>query len=79
MDEADMLGDRIAIISSGRLVCCGSSMFLKKIFGSGYYLTLVLSDEKRKEVAVTESIAFVSQSSRVKTKFTIIENFFIIW
>lgn len=41
MDEADILGDRIAIISSGRLRCCGSSLFLKKSFGSGYYLTLV--------------------------------------
>ncbi|KAM4611576.1 phospholipid-transporting ATPase ABCA1 [Polymixia lowei] len=41
MDEADILGDRIAIISHGRLRCCGSSLFLKKCFGSGYYLTLV--------------------------------------
>uniref|UniRef100_A0A7N6B056 P-type phospholipid transporter n=1 Tax=Anabas testudineus TaxID=64144 RepID=A0A7N6B056_ANATE len=40
MDEADILGDRIAIISSGKLRCCGSSLFLKKCFGSGYYLTL---------------------------------------
>lgn len=41
MDEADILGDRIAIISHGKLRCCGSSLFLKKSFGSGYYLTLV--------------------------------------
>uniref|UniRef100_A0A8C5NBN0 P-type phospholipid transporter n=1 Tax=Gouania willdenowi TaxID=441366 RepID=A0A8C5NBN0_GOUWI len=41
MDEADILGDRIAIISHGRMRCCGSSLFLKKCFGSGYYLTLV--------------------------------------
>ncbi|KAM4710016.1 phospholipid-transporting ATPase ABCA1-like [Discoglossus pictus] len=41
MDEADILGDRIAIISHGKLCCCGSSMFLKKYFGSGYFLTLV--------------------------------------
>ncbi|XP_053559159.1 phospholipid-transporting ATPase ABCA1-like [Bombina bombina] len=41
MDEADILGDRIAIISHGKLCCCGSSMFLKKCFGSGYFLTLV--------------------------------------
>lgn len=40
MDEADLLGDRIAIISSGRLQCCGSSVFLKGRFGSGYYLTV---------------------------------------
>ena len=29
MDEADLLGDRIAIISKGRLRCAGSSLFLK--------------------------------------------------
>ncbi|KAJ8382923.1 hypothetical protein SKAU_G00037010 [Synaphobranchus kaupii] len=41
MDEADILGDRIAIISHGKMCCSGSSLFLKKCFGSGYYLTLV--------------------------------------
>eukprot|EP01133_Synstelium_polycarpum_P012374 gene12374-14517_t len=40
MDEADFLGDRIAIISHGRLRCDGSSLFLKKKFGIGYLLTL---------------------------------------
>ena len=44
MDEADMLGDRIAIIAQGQLKCCGSSLFLKRRIGSGYYLTLVRSD-----------------------------------
>lgn len=41
MDEADVLSDRVAIISNGQLRCCGSSLFLKKRFGSGYYLTIV--------------------------------------
>ena len=44
MDEADVLGDRIAIISQGRLCCIGSSLFLKNHYGNGYYLTLVRSD-----------------------------------
>jgi ATP-binding cassette subfamily A (ABC1) protein 3 len=35
MDEADELGDRIAIMSNGKLVCCGSSLFLKKRYGLG--------------------------------------------
>ncbi|KAF3697971.1 ATP-binding cassette sub-family A member 7 [Channa argus] len=47
MDEADILGDRIAIISNGKLRCCGSSLFLKKCFGSGYYLTLVRDETER--------------------------------
>ncbi|KAM9835346.1 phospholipid-transporting ATPase ABCA1-like [Syngnathus typhle] len=46
MDEADILGDRIAIIASGRMRCCGSSLFLKKRFGTGYYLTLVKEQER---------------------------------
>ncbi|TNN65133.1 Retinal-specific ATP-binding cassette transporter [Liparis tanakae] len=41
MDEADMLSDRVAIISQGRLYCCGSPIFLKNCFGAGFYLTLV--------------------------------------
>ena len=41
MDEADFLGDRIAIMATGRLVCSGSSLFLKKKYGVGYHLTLV--------------------------------------
>lgn len=50
MDEADVLGDRIAIISHGSLCCLGSSLFLKNQFGSGYYLTLVkASDSDRKK------------------------------
>uniref|UniRef100_A0A8C7GSN3 P-type phospholipid transporter n=1 Tax=Oncorhynchus kisutch TaxID=8019 RepID=A0A8C7GSN3_ONCKI len=41
MDEADILGDRIAIISHGKLCCVGSSLFLKTQLGTGYYLTLI--------------------------------------
>lgn len=38
MDEADNLGDRIAIMSQGQLKCVGSSVFLKNKFGVGYNL-----------------------------------------
>lgn len=41
MDEADLLSDRVAIISQGRLYCCGSPLFLKNCLGAGFYLTLV--------------------------------------
>lgn len=36
MEEADVLGDRIAIMARGRLRCIGSSIHLKHRFGSGY-------------------------------------------
>lgn len=45
MDEADLLGDRIAIMAGGQLQCCGSSFFLKKKYGAGYSLIL---DKSRK-------------------------------
>ena len=41
MDEADLLGDRVAIMSHGKLQCCGSPLFLKNKFGVGYTLTIV--------------------------------------
>jgi ATP-binding cassette, subfamily A (ABC1), member 3 len=33
MDEADLLGDRIAIMADGQLQCCGTSLFLKGKYG----------------------------------------------
>uniref|UniRef100_A0A1B0G2X8 ABC transporter domain-containing protein n=1 Tax=Glossina morsitans morsitans TaxID=37546 RepID=A0A1B0G2X8_GLOMM len=45
MDEADVLGDRIAIMCDGELKCCGTSFFLKKKFGSGYRLICVKRDD----------------------------------
>jgi len=36
MDEADLLGDRVGIMSGGRLVCLGTSTFLKNRYGYGY-------------------------------------------
>lgn len=33
MDEADLLGDRIAIMAGGELQCCGSPLFLKNKYG----------------------------------------------
>ena len=40
MDEADLLGDRVCIMSAGRLQCAGSSHFLKEQYGVGYHLTV---------------------------------------
>ncbi|CAL1281885.1 unnamed protein product [Larinioides sclopetarius] len=41
MEEADILGDRIAIMAEGELQCSGSPMFLKQKFGTGYHLHVV--------------------------------------
>ncbi|XP_065650437.1 ATP-binding cassette sub-family A member 2 isoform X3 [Hydra vulgaris] len=45
MDEADVLGDRISIISNGKLKCNGSPLFLKRRFGRGYVLTILLDGD----------------------------------
>ena len=43
MDEADVLGDRIAIVKEGRLRALGSAKFLKQRFGLGYLLRMSLA------------------------------------
>ncbi|KAG2423312.1 hypothetical protein HXX76_015459 [Chlamydomonas incerta] len=40
MEEADILGDRIAIMARGKLRCIGTSLRLKQRFGSGYTLAV---------------------------------------
>ncbi|OQR91613.1 ATP-binding Cassette (ABC) Superfamily [Achlya hypogyna] len=45
MDEADILGDRIAILAGGSLRCAGSALFLKSKFGAGYNLALVTAPD----------------------------------
>jgi ATP-binding cassette subfamily A (ABC1) protein 3 len=44
LEEADLLGDRIAIMAEGSARCAGSGMFLKQRFGLGYTLTVVKAD-----------------------------------
>lgn len=45
MEEADILGDRIAIMHNGVLQCYGSTMFLKKHYGTGYVLSVLVGSE----------------------------------
>lgn len=40
MDEAEVLGDRVAIISHGELQCCGSSLFLKNKYSNGFFIQI---------------------------------------
>uniref|UniRef100_A0A671URS7 ATP-binding cassette, sub-family A (ABC1), member 1A n=1 Tax=Sparus aurata TaxID=8175 RepID=A0A671URS7_SPAAU len=64
MDEADILGDRIAIISHGKLCCVGSSLFLKTQLGTGYYLTLVKRDYDLTLQSCRNSASTVSYSKK---------------
>ena len=61
--QADLLGDRIAIMAGGHLICCGSSLFLKEKYGVGYSLTMVLADvdPDAQALAVTHLIEVVGE------------------
>ncbi|XP_075472553.1 retinal-specific phospholipid-transporting ATPase ABCA4 isoform X2 [Ascaphus truei] len=63
MDEADLLGDRIAIIAQGKLYCCGSPLFLKNCFGTGFYLTLVRRMRNVKDTGKKDSASCRSDCS----------------
>ena len=54
MDEADILGDRIGIMAEGRLICVGSSLFLKNRFGVGYNLTIVKKSKEEKNPRIEQ-------------------------
>ena len=40
MDEAENLADRVAIISKGKLECCGSTLFLKDKYTKGFFIEI---------------------------------------
>ncbi|XP_072143707.1 phospholipid-transporting ATPase ABCA3-like [Dermacentor andersoni] len=44
MEEADTLGDRIAVLAAGRMRCCGSSLFLRNTYGTGYWIRVTLEE-----------------------------------
>mmetsp|Transcript_4100 Transcript_4100/g.5426 ORF Transcript_4100/g.5426 Transcript_4100/m.5426 type:complete len:1767 (-) Transcript_4100:194-5494(-) len=56
MDEADLLSDRIAIMSAGQLACVGSSVFLRNRFSLGYTLTLTKLSDKAASLPVESFI-----------------------
>lgn len=45
MDEADLLGDRVAVLSKGKVRVCGTSLFLKRQFGLGYHLNMLVRNQ----------------------------------
>nr|XP_014270485.1 ATP-binding cassette sub-family A member 3-like isoform X2 [Halyomorpha halys] len=58
MEEADALGDQIAIMNHGEIVCYGSPIFLKKHYGAGYNITISSDQMNHKEIfkTVTEKL-----------------------
>lgn len=49
MEEAEVLGDTVAILANGRVHCSGSPLELKRKIGRGYVLKLCLRKDQIKE------------------------------
>lgn len=75
MEEADALSDRIAIMNHGQVKCCGSPIFLKNTFGSGYRLTLAKNnanfDEKEFTSLLSNNLAEFRVESNIAAEMTI--------
>jgi ATP-binding cassette subfamily A (ABC1) protein 3 len=54
MEEADILGDRIAIMANGSLQCYDTPMHLKNKYNTGYHLSLMLASKKYLDVISRE-------------------------
>jgi ATP-binding cassette subfamily A (ABC1) protein 3 len=66
MEEADLLGDRIAIMAHGQLQCIGSNMFLKNLYGAGYHLTVVYNHgltSHRQQESYTDTLILLQKYS----------------
>lgn len=46
MDEAEQLGDRVAIMSKGQLKCCGTPLFLKNKFSHSFIFEITQADKQ---------------------------------
>ena len=62
MEEADVLGDRIAVITDGYLKCIGSPLNLKNTYGDGYRISMVC--EQGNENHVIKMMKQVAPSSK---------------
>jgi len=72
MDEADILSDRIGVINNGKLVTCGTSLFLKHQFGAGYTLSFAHSDNQEasiKAMVPSAKFDFAASSSTGKETY----------
>ncbi|XP_046440757.1 ABC-type organic anion transporter ABCA8-like [Daphnia pulex] len=69
MDEADLLADRKAIVSKGKLRCMGSSLFLKNRFGLGYHLTFVLNESFRDTEAIRKVVESFVASAKLNRHY----------
>ncbi|KAJ1554144.1 ATP-binding cassette sub- A member 1 [Cladochytrium tenue] len=56
MEEADVLGDRIAIMAHGRVRAIGNSIFLKGKYGAGYRISIITDKPEDTKRAVAARV-----------------------
>eukprot|EP00197_Chlamydomonas_leiostraca_P014447 CAMPEP_0202859992 /NCGR_PEP_ID=MMETSP1391-20130828/1884_1 /ASSEMBLY_ACC=CAM_ASM_000867 /TAXON_ID=1034604 /ORGANISM="Chlamydomonas leiostraca, Strain SAG 11-49" /LENGTH=1190 /DNA_ID=CAMNT_0049539111 /DNA_START=105 /DNA_END=3677 /DNA_ORIENTATION=- len=66
MEEADILGDRIAIMALGRLRCIGSSIRLKQRFGTGYQVACSVQPPRGSQA---DLVALAQRAAGLKAYF----------
>ena len=69
MEEADILGDRIAIMAKGRLRCIGASIRLKSRFGAGFVTNINFHGNNVERGAANGAAVSTSQCEAVKQFF----------
>ena len=67
LEEADVLCDKIGILSKGKLQCIGSPIHLKNKFGNKYHL-MINCDKKKVEI-VSKYILSILPSSKIGRSF----------
>ena len=63
MEEAEVLGDKIGVMSHGKIQAFGTSTRLKKRFGAGYKMTVFVEVPLKEKTAVDFLDKFVSTAS----------------
>ena len=57
LEEAEFLGDRIGIIKEGKLICSGTSSYLKNKYPNGFNINFIINnrfDEENRQQLITE-------------------------
>ena len=67
MEEADVLGDRVAIMSHGKIQAMGTSLSLKREYGGGYKMTIIAKAPQFTD-GVMEFISRTLEGSSLESK-----------
>ena len=75
LDEAEVLSDRIGVISRGKLLTLGTPTFIKKNFGDGYHLDISIRNNLKEEFQshkdeITKNVLELIKDSKIDPQTT---------